>query len=594
MRWLEKRFALSKKGAFDLAVGSLACALQNLTLMFPVGLIYSFLVYMLLLFGTGHNIQNQSAVFYLSTGFVCAFLILFSSWFQYNATFLSAYRESGVRRVTLAEHLRKIPLSFFTHRDIADITASIMNDCAVLETNQSHFLAPLIGSIISTTFIAISLTLIDWRMALSALWVLPVSFAIVGLSSKVQQKFSGLSLSARISCEEGVQEFLEAQKDIRSNNFTGTYLEGLTEKIKHSEKSCMRSELGTAIFVVSSYLVLRLGIASVALTGTYLYAHDSLSINIFILFILTASRLYDPLEVSLQNLAAIIATRSSVDRMNEITNQPVQTGSTKLTNRGYDVEFKDVCFSYESGHEVLHDASLTTKHNEYTALDESVHEVLRDVSLTTKHNEFVAPDESAHEVLHNVSFIAKQGEVTAFIGPSGSGKTTAAKLIMRFMDIQSGRITIGGMNISEIDPEALMSLFSVVFQDVILFNSSVLDNIRIGRKSASDAEVIRAGKLANCEEFVSRLPKKWNTLIGENGCELSGGERQRISIARAILKNAPIVILDEATASLDAENETMIQNAITRLIRNKTVIVIAHRMRTVTNADKIIRFGESK
>lgn len=548
MKWLEKRFALSKKGAFDLALGSLACALQNLTLMFPVGLIYSFVMYMILLFRSGYSIQNQSAVFYLSTGFVCAFLILFSSWFQYNATFLSAYRESGVRRVTLAEYLRKIPLSFFTHRDIADITASIMNDCAVLETNQSHFLAPLIGSIISTTFIALSLIFIDWRMAISALWVLPVSFAIVGLSSKVQQKFSERSLSARISCEEGVQEFLEAQKDIRSNNYTRTYLEGLTGKIKHSEKSCMRSELGTAIFVVSAYLVLRLGIASVALTGTYLYAHDSLNINTFILFLLTASRLYDPLEVSLQNLAAIIATRSSVDRMNSITNQPLQTGRTELTNRGYDVEFRNVCFSYESGREVLHD----------------------------------------------VSFKAKQGEVTAFVGESGSGKTTAAKLIMRFMDIQKGRITIGGMNISEIEPEALMSLFSMVFQDVILFNSSVLDNIRIGKKGATNDEVIRAGKLANCEEFVSRLPKKWNTLIGENGCELSGGERQRISIARAILKNAPIVILDEATASLDAENETMIQNALTRLIRDKTVIVIAHRMRTVTNADKIIRFGESK
>ena len=296
------------------------------------------------------------------------------------------------------------------HRDIADITASIMNDCAVLETNQSHYLAPLIGSIISTTFIAVSLTFIDWRMALSALWVLPVSFAIVGLSSRIQQKFSERSLSARISCEEGVQEFLEAQKDIRSNNYTGTYLEGLTGKIKHSEKSCMRSELGTAVFVVSAYLVLRLGIASVALTGAVLYANHSLSANIFILFLLTASRLYDPLEVSLQNLAAIISTRSSVDRMNEITNQPLQTGSTKLTNRGYDVEFKDVSFSYESGHEVLRD----------------------------------------------VSFTAKQGEVTALVGASGSGKTTAARLIMRFWDIQKGRITIGGMNISEIDPEVLM------------------------------------------------------------------------------------------------------------------------------------------
>ena len=547
MNWLKERFALSDKGAFDLAIGSLACALQNLTLMLPVGLIYSFVMYIILLCRSGLNIQNQSAVFYLSTGFVCAFLIFFSSWFQYNSTFLSAYRESGVRRVTLAERLRKIPLSFFMHMDIADITASIMNDCAVLETNQSHYLAPLIGSLISTTLIALSLIFIDWRMALAALWVLPVSFAIVGLSAKIQHKFSGHSLSARISCEEGVQEFIEAQKDIRSNNFTGKYLEGLTDKIKLSEKLCMRSELGTAVFVVSAYLVLRLGIASTALTGAFLYAHDSLSANIFMFFILAVSRLYDPLEVSLQNLAAIIATRSSIDRMNTIMHHELQTGSNTLTNKGYDIEFKNVCFDYDG-----------------------------------------------HEVLHNVSFTAKQGEVTALVGASGSGKTTAAKLIMRFMDINRGIITVGGMNIADIDPETLMSLFSMVFQDVILFNASVLDNIRIGRKGAKDSEVIQAGRLANCEEFVSRLPKKWNTLIGENGCKLSGGERQRISIARAMLKNSPVVILDEATASLDAENETVIQNALSKLIRNKTVIIIAHRMRTIMNADKIIVLDDGR
>lgn len=548
MLWLQKRFALSGKGSFDLAIGSLACALQNLTLMLPVGLIYSFMMYMILIQKTGLNIQAKSATFYLSTSFVCAFLILFSSWFQYNSTFLSAYRESGVRRVTLAERLRKILLSFFSHTDIADITASIMNDCAVLETNQSHYLAPLIGSLISTTIIALSLIFIDWRMALSALWVLPVSFAIVGFSSKIQQKFSERSLSARISCEEGVQEFLEAQKDIRSNNYTSEYLDGLTNKIKLSEKSCMNSELGTAIFVVSAYLILKLGIASVALTGSFLYADNSISVQVFVMFILAASRLYDPLEVSLQNLAAIIATRSSVDRMNKITHHEIQTGNDTLTNNGYDVEFKNVCFAYDSGHEVLHD----------------------------------------------VSFRAKQGEVTALVGASGSGKTTAAKLIMRFWDIQKGKITIGGMNISDTDPETLMSLCSMVFQDVILFNASVLDNIRIGRKGANNSEVIQAGKLANCEEFIARLPKGWNTIIGENGCELSGGERQRISIARAMLKNAPVVILDEATASLDAENESMIQNAITKLIRNKTVIVIAHRMRTIMNADKIIVLDDGR
>ena len=531
MRWLH----LSHQGKIDLVKGCILCAIQNFTLMFPVGLIYSFMMYLL-------SGDNSSGIIYLGLCVLCAVLILIATYFQYNATFLATYQESGRRRVSLAERLRKIPLSFFSHKDLADLTASIMDDCAKLETSQSHFVAPLIGSIISTSVIALSLFIVDSRMALAALWVLPVAFGIVGFSARVQEGFSRRSLSARVSCEEGVQEFLECAKDLRSNNYTSKYLEGLTEKVKLVESRAMSSELGTAIFVVSAYLVLKIGIASVALTGAVLYSRGSLSVPVFLLFLLTASRLYDPLEVSLQNLAAIISARSSAGRLTEIYSQALQTGSETLSNNGYDVEFRNVSFGYDG----------------------------------------------AGTVLHDVSFTARQGEVTALVGPSGGGKTTASRLIMRFWDIQQGKILIGGMDISEIDPEALMSLCSVVFQDVILFNNSILENIRIGRKNATDEECIAAGRLANCEEFAERLPDRWNSLIGENGCELSGGERQRISIARAFLKDAPIILLDEATASLDAENEGVIQSALSRLIRNKTVIVIAHRMRTVMGADKVI------
>ena len=345
-----------------------------------------------------------------------------------------------------------------------------------------------------------------------------------------------------------MQEFLECSKDLRANNFMNNYIDGLTGKIKTLEKRSMGSELGTAIFVVSAYLILKLGLASVALTGAILFADKSLTMPEFLLFIFAASRLYDPLEVSLQNLAAIISTRSGVDRLNEIFDTEIQTGKDELSNKNCDIEFQNVSFNYDDNQEILHD----------------------------------------------ISFTAKQGEVTALVGPSGAGKTTAARLITRFWDVQRGNIFVGGMNIKDVDPEKLMSLFSIVFQDVILFNNSVLENIRIGRKNASDKEVIEAGRLANCEEFVSRLPQSWKTQIGENGCELSGGERQRISIARAILKNALIILLDEATASLDAENESVIQSAISRLIKNKTVIVIAHRMRTIMNADKIIVLNEKK
>lgn len=540
IKWLQMRFALSRGGAWDLIKGSLACAFQNISLMMPVGVLYSLVMFLISVADSGKN--RGSVIFYGAACDLCIGFILIATWFQYNETYLSTYRESGVRRVSLAERLRRIPLSFFAKKDLAELTSAIMNDCAVLETSQSHFVAPLIGSIISTSLVALSLFAVDWRMALATLWVLPVAFAIVAFSARVQEGFSRHSMKARMDCEESVQEFLEAMKDLRSNNAAESYLDELNQKVRAMERRAIISEFGTAAFVVSASLILKLGLASVALLGSVLLMNGTLSVPAFLLFLFAASRLYDPLEVSLQNLAAIIATRSNIERMNEILNCPIQTGSERLTNQGCDIVFDHVGFSYDDGEEVLHD----------------------------------------------VSFTAHQGQVTALVGPSGGGKTTAVRLAARFWDAALGKITIGGMDVSRADPESLLSLYSIVFQDVTLFDNTILENIRIGKKDATDEEVLNAARMANCTEFALRLPEGWNTRIGENGCRLSGGERQRISIARAFLKNAPIVLLDEATASLDVENETAIQSALSRLIKDKTVIVIAHRMRTVAGADKII------
>ena len=461
---------------------------------------------------------------------------------QYNGTFLVTYVETGVRRVNLAEKLRKIPLSFFGKKDLADLTSSIMNDCAVLESSQSHFVSPLIGAIISTVIIAVSILFYNWQMALAAIWVLPIAFAIVALASRVQKNLAKKSMSAKIACEDGIQECMEVMSDLRANNAEQRYLSGLTKKIRAVENRLIASELGTAVFVVSAGLVFRLGIATTALVGSYLLINGKLDILTFFMFLLVVSRLYDPLEGTLQNLAAIIATNSNIERMNEILDCPVQSGSDKPSNKGCDIVFEHVGFAYNNDETVLND----------------------------------------------VSFTAKQGEVTALVGPSGGGKTTVSRLAARFWDINKGKITVGGMDVSKVDPETLMSLYSIAFQDVTLFDNSIMENIRIGRKDATDKEVIAAAKLANVDEFAEKLPDKWNSNIGENGCELSGGERQRISIARAFLKDSPIILLDEATASLDVENETAIQSALSRLIKNKTVLIIAHRMRTVSGADKIV------
>lgn len=534
---LQRRFALSRKGAMDVIKGSLFSALQNISFMLPVSLLYCLVRDMF-----NNELTSSQILFYVIGSTVCAVFIVICTAFQYNSTFLATYVETGVRRISLAEKLRKIPLSFFGKKDLADLTSSIMNDCAVLETSQSHAVCPLIGAIISTTLISLSLLFFNWKMALSSIWVLPVAFVIIAFASGVQKKLAEKSMTAKIACEDGIQECMETMHDLRANNAEKRYIGGLVKKIRQVETRLIKSELGTAVFVVSAGLVLRLGIATTALAGAYFLTKGEIDILTFFMFLLVASRLYDPLEGTLQNLAAIIATNSNIERMNEIMDYSIQSGSDKLKNKGCDICFENVGFSYNDG----------------------------------------------EKVLDNVSFTAKQGEVTALVGPSGGGKTTVSRLAARFWDINKGKITVGGMDISKIDPEALMSLYSIVFQDVTLFNNTVMENIRLGKKDATYEEVIAAAKLANVDEFVEKLPDKWNSNIGENGCELSGGERQRISIARAFLKDAPIILLDEATASLDVENETAIQTALSRLIKNKTVMIIAHRMRTVSGADKIV------
>ncbi len=540
--WLKRRFALSDKGAADTVKGSLETALQNIALMLPVGLLYLLIRNLM-----QDDVQVYKPV-YIIGSVICCILILLTTYLQYNSTFLATYVETGVRRITLAEKLRRIPLSFFGKKDLADLTASIMNDCTVLEQSQSHFVAPLIGSMISTVLIALSLLFFDRRMALAALWVLPVSFAVIAFSSGVQKQLSRKAAQTKIECEDSIQECIEAMNDLRSNNAEADYLKGLEKKIRAVEHRSVITEFGTASFVALANLILKFGIATTVLTGSSLLIQGRTDLLTFFMFLIVVSRLYDPLEGALQNLAAIISTNTNIDRMNEILDHPVQTGSDTLTNQGCDICFSHVGFAYENGETVLDD----------------------------------------------VSFTAKQGEVTALVGPSGGGKTTVSRLAARFWDITKGKITVGGMDIAKTDPEALMSLYAIVFQDVTLFNNTIMENIRIGKPDATDEEVIAAAKLANVDDFAEKLPEKWNSLIGENGCALSGGERQRISIARAFLKNAPIILLDEATASLDVENETLIQSALSRLIANKTVLVIAHRMRTVAGADQVIVLSGGK
>ena len=461
---------------------------------------------------------------------------------QYRATYTTVYDESANRRISLAEKLRKLPLAFFGEKNLSDLTATIMDDCTDLEHTFSHTVPQLFASLISLLLIAIGMAFYNWQLTLSLFWVVPLAIAIILISKNAIFKSNKTNYLKKRAVTEHIQEGLDTIQEIKSYNQERDYLEKLDTRIDSYEKILTRNELTLGILVNGSQSILKLGLASVIIVGADMLANGSIDLFTYLIFMVIGSRIYNPLNEVMNNLAALFYLDVRINRMNEMESLPIQQGNTNFKPENFNIEFQEVDFSYEQG----------------------------------------------KPILNKVSFTARQGEKTALVGPSGSGKSTAAKLAARFWDIQSGKITLGGQDISRIDPETLLKNYSVVFQDVVLFNASIMDNIRIGKRDASDEEVLRVARLAQCDEFVSKMPQGYQTIIGENGETLSGGERQRISIARALLKDAPIVLLDEATASLDVENETKIQAGISELVRDKTVLIIAHRMRTVANADKII------
>jgi len=539
---IKKRFALSTKGAKDFCKGVLFTTLLDISLMLPAVYVFLFLEdYLRPVLDPSLSILHGVG-YYILLGIAFIIVMYIIAVIQYRSTYTTVYDESANRRISLAEKLRKLPLAFFGEKNLSDLTATIMDDCTDLEHTFSHAVPQLLASLISLFLIAIGMFFYNWQLTLALFWVVPLAMAFILLSKrKIHKDFQGSYLEKRTVSEQ-IQEGLETIQEIKSYNQEKDYLKTLDAKIDQYEKQQTRGELMTGVLVNGSQSFLKLGLASVIIVGANLLAAGTVDLFTYLIFMVIGSRIFGPVNEVMNNLAALFYLDVRINRMNEMEALPIQQGNTDINNIGYNIEFDHVDFSYESGKQVLKD----------------------------------------------VSFTAKQGKITALVGPSGSGKSTAAKLAARFWDIQSGKILLGGQDISKIEPETLLKNYSVVFQDVVLFNASIMDNIRIGKRNATDEEVMRAARLAQCDDFVSKMPLSYNTIIGENGETLSGGERQRVSIARALLKDAPIVLLDEATASLDVENETKIQAGISKLVRNKTVLIIAHRMRTVANADKIV------
>ena len=536
---IQARFALTRLGAINLVKACISCTISYLAIAMSIGILYYFTCDVLdLLF----NDKNISYGIYLIEFIVVVVLIYVAHYIQYNMTFYNTYKESARLRIRVAEKLRQFPLMFFSKRDLSDLTTTILSDVTGMEQALSHFIPEFFGSIASTILLSLSMFFFDFKMALAAVWCVPVSFLLVILAKRKLSNAGFKDRQKKLVRTEKIQEGMETIRDLKANHFVDEYLTEVDQVIDDCEKSQIKTELTNALFVVSSQLILKLGIATVVIYGVTSLIDHTIDLKIFMLFLIVASRLYDPLSATLQNLAAIIGCDPKIDRLNEIENYPLQTGQETFDLTNYDIEFKNVSFSYQKG----------------------------------------------KQVLKNVNFVAKQNEITALIGNSGGGKTTCASLAARFYELDQGMITIGGIDIATIDPEVLLSKFSIVFQDVVLFNNTILENIRIGKKDATDDEVKEAARLAFCDEFAETLPDGYNTIIGENGSKLSGGQRQRISIARAILKNAPIILLDEASASLDVESETFVQKALSHLITGRTVIMIAHRMRTVANASQLV------
>mgnify|MGYP001625206766 FL=1 len=541
----KRKYALTEKGVQNVKKGTFWTVIVNIVVMGGVSVLYLLMKDLMAVFIGNQTEMNTITILILLVAFV--FLSFVTHLQQYTATYGLVYGEVKATRIALAEKLRQLPLGYFNKKDIADLTETIMGDVNRMEHVWSHVLGYLYGSYISTGIIAVFLFIYDWRLAIACLWGVPVAFGLLFGSRKWTSKASEKLKQAAIKVSDGIQETLENVREIRATNQEKTYLRGLYQKIDEHEKVMVKGELVAGIFVNAASVIMRLGVATTILVGAHLIVQGQVDFMILFMFLLVITRIYAPFDQSLALIAEMFVSQVSANRMMEIYDTPVASGKETFEPKGHNIEFHHVSFAYD-----------------------------------------------LQDVLKDVSFTAKEGEVTALVGPSGSGKSTCAKLAARLFDVQKGKITVGGVDINEVDPEVLLSDYSMVFQDVVLFDDSIKENIRLGKRNATDEEVYQAAKAANCDEFVQKLPNGYDTLIGENGAKLSGGERQRISIARALLKDAPIILLDEATASLDVENETKIQEALSRLLAKKTVLVIAHRMRTVQSADKIIVLEDGK
>ena len=542
IKYFQDIYGMSRKGAQDLLHAIIGTIFMDFSFMLPLVFAFTFLEEYIDKLGlAGH--QTFQGILSYSLMTVLFIIVMYTlTYFQYNLAYTKVYEESERKRLSLAETLRKLPLSYFAHKDLSDLSATIMDDTTQIETIFSHAVPQLYAAIITTTVFGIMLFLYNWKLSLAIFWVVPLTILTFSLSRKFQRKTHEETFYTKREITESIQEGLEAIYEIKSYNREKEYGQSLNTQLDHYEKSLIHGELMMGVFINLSFIFLKLGLPSVIVVGTYLVTAHAISFFTYLVFLVVAARIYNPIMAALEHFAALLYLRIRIQRMKEISSSPKQIGINDFHPQGYDITFKSVCFSYE-----------------------------KDVNI-----------------LNNVSFQAKQGEVTALVGPSGGGKSTVAKLAARFWDIDTGKIELGGVDISQINTETLLHDYSIVFQDVTLFNASIIDNIRLGKEGATDKEVIQAARLAQCDGFIRNLPQGYHTHIGENGEKLSGGERQRISIARAILKDAPIILLDEATASLDAENESNIQQALSELIKHKTVLIIAHRMRTVLGADKII------
>ncbi len=545
--FFKQRYAMSDQGAKNLQKSIFSHTILNLTKMFPPMIGFMFLFqYLGELEGIPAPAELTLTNYIVIIVVMLLVMFIVARW-DYVRLYDNVYNESANLRIDIANRLKKLPLSYFSKRDVSDLSATMMSDLSLYEQIFSHSVPHIYATIISTMIIAIMLLAYNWQLGLAALWVIPVSLLVFSLSKKKQRKDVDAYVKTGREVFDDLQEKIDQIQEIKSYNLEERSLDEFNNKIDNSTRAKIKGEFSSGIAISSAGMLMKLGIVTVAIVGADMLIAGQINILVYIAYLILTASIYLPIEGVLTYMSMIIMLDGVVGRIKEVKTMPIQEGKQEMQPKNYDIEFKDVVFGYE----------------DYT-------------------------------VINGVSFTAKQGEVTALIGPSGSGKTTLTKLAARFWDIQQGKILLGGEDISQIDPETLLKNYAIVFQDVVLFNASIKDNIRIGKKGATDEEVARAAKIARCDEFIERMPNGMDTVIGENGKRLSGGERQRISIARAILKDAPIILLDEATASLDVENESLIQEALSELIKNKTVIVIAHRMRTIRGADKIVLLNQGK